>query len=194
MSSFTLELGQKAPDFELPATDGKTYRLSDFADAKVLVIFFTCNHCPYVVGSNESTRATAEKFADQGVQFIGINSNSTNTKPLDALEGMTEEMEKQQFPWIYVKDQSQDVAVAYGAMRTPHFYVFNQDRELIYTGRALDNPKDTEKATVNDLENALAEHLAGKEITTPLTNPLGCNVKWEGKEKYWMPPEACDLV
>ena len=81
--AFTLEIGQSAPDFSLPATDGKTYSLADFADAPVLVVFFTCNHCPYVLGSDEVTRQTAEKFMPQGVRFIGINSNSVNTHPED---------------------------------------------------------------------------------------------------------------
>ncbi|SFL47208.1 Peroxiredoxin [Gracilibacillus orientalis] len=192
--AFTLELGQKAPDFMLPATEGKSYSLADFHDANVLVVFFTCNHCPFVVGSNEVTRATAEKYVDQGVKFVGINSNSVNTKPDDSFEVMVEQMEEEKYPWVYLHDESQDVAKAYGALRTPHFYVFNQNRELIYTGRGLDDPRESEKATVNDLQNALSEHLAGKEISTPLTNPLGCNVKWHGEDEHWMPAEACDLV
>ncbi|WP_208585707.1 thioredoxin family protein [Gracilibacillus suaedae] len=192
--AFTLELGEKAPDFKLPATDGKTYSLADFNDANVLVVFFTCNHCPFVVGSNEVTRATAEKFTDQGVKFVGINSNSVNTKPDDSFEVMVEQMEEKKFPWIYLHDESQDVAKTYGALRTPHFYVFDQNRKLVYTGRGLDNPRESEKATVNDLENALSEHLAGEEISTPLTNPIGCNIKWHGKDEHWMPAEACDLV
>ena len=77
--AFTLQLGDQAPDFKLPATDGNTYELSDFDDADVLVIFFTCNHCPYVIGSDEVTRRTVEKFAPEGVKFVGINSNSKNT-------------------------------------------------------------------------------------------------------------------
>lgn len=74
--AFTLQLGEKAPDFKLPATDGRTYQLSDFDNVSVLVIFFTCNHCPYVINSDEVTRQTAEKFASQGVRFVGINTNS----------------------------------------------------------------------------------------------------------------------
>ena len=84
--------------------------------------------------------------------------------------------------------------MAYGALRTPHFYVFDEERNLIYTGRGVDNPRETEKMTINDLENVLEEYLAGKEISTPLTNPIGCNVKWEGEDAHWMPAEACDLV
>lgn len=192
--AFTLEIGDSAPDFKLPATDGNTYQLSDFDDDATLVVFFTCNHCPYVVGSDEVTRETVNKFSPQGVKFVGINANSKNTKPDDDFDHMVARMEEHKFPWLYLHDESQDVALAYGALRTPHFYVFNQERKLVYTGRAVDNPKDTSKMTVNDLERALEEHLAGKPISVPLTNPLGCNVKWEGKDAHWMPAEACDLV
>ena len=191
---FTLQLGDQAPDFELPATDGSSYKLSDFDDAKVLVISFTCNHCPYVTGSDEVTRKTAEKFADQGVRFVGINSNSKVTHADDDFDHMVERMNEHQFPWHYLYDESQEVALSYGALRTPHFYVFDQERKLVYTGRSVDSPMDTSQMAVNDLENALEEHLAGNEIKTPLTNPIGCNVKWEGQDAHWMPAEACDLV
>jgi peroxiredoxin len=192
--AFTLQIGDKALDFKLPATDGNTYRLSDFQDAEVLVIFFTCNHCPFVTGSDEVTRQTAEKFIPQGVKFVGINSNSVNTYPEDSFEHMVERMRTHKFPWLYLYDEPQEVALAYGALRTPHFYVFDQDRKLIYTGRGVDNPRDTSKMTVNDLERALEEHLAGKPVSVPLTNPIGCNVKWDGRDAHWMPPDACDLV
>ncbi len=192
--AFTLELNEKAKDFSLPATDGNTYSLADFDDADVLVIFFTCNHCPYVIGSDEVTRAIAEKFAARGVKFVGINSNSKNTYPEDDFPHMVERMKEHQFPWVYLYDESQEVAMAYGALRTPHFFVFDKDRKLIYCGRAIDSPRDTSKMTVNDLDIALEEHLSGKPITTPLTNPIGCNVKWEGQDKHWMPADACDLV
>ena len=192
--AFTLDIGDSARDFTLPATDGKTYSLTDFDGAKVLVVFFTCNHCPYVIGSDEVTRKTVEKYQDKGVAFVGINSNSPNTYPEDDFDHMVERMAEHKFPWTYLYDATQEVALDYGALRTPHFYVFDTDRKLIYTGRAIDNPKESDKATVNDLENALEEHLAGKEISVKLTNPLGCNVKWDQKDAHWMPAEACDLV
>ncbi|MCK4748257.1 MAG: hypothetical protein KAT15_14505, partial [Bacteroidales bacterium] len=91
-------------------------------------------------------------------------------------------------------DESQEVALAYGALRTPHFYVFNRDRKLVYTGRAVDQPRDASAITVNDLDRALEELTTGKAVTVPVTNPIGCNVKWEGKEQHWMPADACDLV
>ena len=192
--AFTLQIGDKAPDLVLPATDGKTYRLGDFKDAKVLVVFFTCNHCPFVLGSDEVTRQTATKYAPQGVRFVGINSNSKVTHPEDDFGHMVERMKAEKFPWVYLYDESQDVARAYGALRTPHFYVLNRERKLVYTGRGVDNPRETSRMTVNDLDRALGEHLAGKPVSVPLTNPIGCNVKWEGQDAHWMPAEACDLV
>ncbi len=192
--SFTLQLGAKAPDFTLPATDGKSYRLADFADADVLVVFFTCNHCPYVIGSDEITRATVDTFSKRGVAFIGINANSVNTYAEDSFEHMVERMKEHRFPWVYAYDESQEVARAYGALRTPHFFVFDKHRELVYTGRGIDNPRNGAEATVNDLENALEDILAARPVQNPLTNPIGCNVKWDGQDAHWMPADACDLV
>jgi len=191
--AFTLQIGDEAPGFELPATDGNTYRLADFDD-RVLVIFFTCNHCPYVIGSDEVTRQTAEQFGAQGVRFVGINSNSVNTYAEDSFDHMVERMRSHRFPWLYLHDESQEVARLYGALRTPHFYVFDQDRRLVYTGRGVDNPRDTSQMSTNDLATALEEHLAGNPVSVPMTNPIGCNVKWEGQDEHWMPPDACDLV
>ena len=192
--AYTLKIGDKAPDFSLPATNGRTYSLEDFNDLVVIVIYFTCNHCPYVKGSEEITRRTAEKFADSGVVFVAINSNSANTYPEDSFEDMVKKMKRIKFPWVYLHDRTQEVARAYGALKTPHFFVFDRHRKLIYTGRGVDNPGDRSKVKVNDLANALSEHLAGKPVTVPVTNPIGCNIKWEGKDAHWMPPEACDLV
>ena len=192
--AFTLQIGESAPEFQLPATDGNTYGLSDLAGADVLVVFFTCNHCPFVTGSDEVTRQTALKYADQGVKFVGINSNSINTHPNDDFPHMVQRMDEEKFPWLYLFDATQEVALAYGALRTPHFFVFDNDRKLIYTGRGVDNPRETAKMTVNDLDRALAEHLSGQPVSVTLTNPLGCNVKWDGQDAHWMPVEACDLV
>jgi len=192
--AFTLQIKDKAPDFNLIATDGIRYKLNDFKSSKLLVIFFTCNHCPYVIGSDEDTRELADKYIPHGVEFVGINSNSANTYEEDDYDHMVSRMEENDFPWVYLYDESQNVAMAYGALRTPHFYLFNQARKLIYTGRAVDNPRNTSKLAVRDLERAIEEYLSGKEISVPVTNPIGCNVKWDGKDKHWMPADACDLI
>lgn len=192
--SYTLEIGAPAPDFSLPATDGKIYSLKNFLAAKALVIFFTCNHCPYATGCHEATQRTAEKFKKDGIVFIGINSNSKNTYPEDSFEHMIERMKVHKYPWVYLYDEGQQIARKFGALKTPHFFVFDQDRKLIYTGRSIDTPKDPSKMKVDDLERALTEYLSKKPISVPKTNPIGCNIRWEGKPAHWMPPEACDLV
>jgi len=191
---FTLPLGAKAPHFDLPGTAGSNHSLDSVADAKVVVIFFTCNHCPYVTGSDEVTRATAQKYASAGVRFVGINSNSAHVYPEDDFAGMQRRMEQQRFPWLYLRDESQEVARAYGALRTPHFFVFDAERALVYTGRGVDKPRDTTQMTVNDLDRTLAELTSGKAVSVAMTNPIGCNVKWSGQENHWMPADACDLV
>ncbi|MDX2444626.1 MAG: thioredoxin family protein [Bacteroidales bacterium] len=192
--AYTLKIGSKAPDFYLPATDGNSYSLDDFAKNDILVVFFTCNHCPYVIGSDEITRKTAEKYASNGVRFIAINSNSPNTYPVDDFSNMVKRMEQYKFPWLYLADANQDTARNYGALVTPHFYVFDKERKLVYTGRATDSPRDASRISVNNLDDTLKDLIADKTISIPLTNPIGCNVKWEGKDAHWMPPEAVDLV
>lgn len=191
--AYTLSIGDLAPDYCLKGTDGIYHSLSDFNN-KWLVIFFTCNHCPYVLGSDEVTRETAAKFAPHGFCFVAINSNSPNTYAEDSYENMVVRMKENKFPWLYLHDQTQETAIAYGALKTPHFYVFDSARKLVYTGRAVDQPRDASKITVNDLDRTLAELMAGSQVSVPVTNPIGCNIKWEGKDRKWMPPEACDLV
>ncbi|MDP2336444.1 MAG: thioredoxin family protein [Bacteroidota bacterium] len=191
---YTLQIYDQAPDFNLKATDGKSYKLSSFSEAAILVVFFTCNHCPYVLGSDEETRKTADYFQPEGVRFVAINSNSPNTYSEDSFENMVSRMNENHFPWLYLYDEMQEVALAYGALKTPHFFVFNEGRKLVYNGRAVDQPRDASKITVNDLDRALSELLAGREVSIPVTNPIGCSIKWEGKDRKWMPPEACDLV
>ena len=192
--SYTLQLGDKAPNFEnLLSTEGKLYRVQDFNNKSLKVIFFTCNHCPYVTGSDELTRTVAETFKDD-VEFIAINSNSANTYQEDSFENMVTRMESLRFPWLYLYDETQSTALDYGALKTPHFFIFNDSWRLIYTGRNTDNPRDTSQKTTNDLSNALEEAVQGKKISVPITNPIGCNIKWEGKPADWMPAEACDLI
>ena len=192
--SYTLQLGNKAPNFEnLLSTEIKLYGIKDFNSKPFKVIFFTCNHCPYVTGSDELTRNVAERFKND-VEFIAINSNSANTYQEDSFENMVTRMESLSFPWVYLHDETQKTALDYGALKTPHFFVFDSSWRLIYTGRNTDNPMDTSQKTTDDLSNALDEAIKGKEISVPITNPIGCNIKWDGKPAHWMPVEACDLI
>jgi peroxiredoxin len=192
--AFTLTLGSKAPDFNLPGVDGKDYSLASFKDAKVLVVFFSCNHCPYVVGSEERINKFQADYAPRGVAMIAINSNETENHPNDSFEHMKLRAKEKGFKYAYVRDDSQQVALAYGGLRTPHFYVFDAERKLRYTGRMDDNPRNPGKETTRELRDAVDAVLVGKAPAVPLTNPIGCNVKWKGQDHHWMPAEACDLV
>ncbi len=192
--AFTLDIGQSAPDFNLPATDGKNYSLANFKDAKLLVVVFSCNHCPYVVGSESRMIRFANDYAPRGVKMVAINSNETEQHPMDSFDLMVTRAKEKKFPWVYLRDESQEVALAYGALRTPHFYVFDGQRKLRYTGRMDNNPKNEALATTHELRDAVDAILAGQKPAMEKTNPLGCNVKWKGKENHWNPDEARDLV
>jgi len=192
--SFTLQLGQAAPDFNLRGVDDKHYTLASFKDAKLLVIAFSCNHCPYVIGSEDRMIKFAADYSPRGVQFVAINSNEDEQHPTDSFEHMVERAKAKGFKFPYLRDDTQKVALAYGALRTPHFYVFDGERKLRYTGRMDDSPRTPGKETTHELRDAVDALLAGKKPSPELTNPIGCNVKWHGKDHHWMPAEACDLV
>jgi peroxiredoxin len=192
--AFTLQIGDSAPNFSLPATDGKTYSLEDFRDTPILVIVFSCNHCPYVVGSEDRMIAFANDYSARGVKLVAVNSNSVGTYVDDSFEHMVERAAQKNFPFVYLRDESQDVALSYGALRTPHYYVFDADRALRYSGRMDDNPRNPGQESTHELRDAVEDLLAGREVAVPLTNPIGCNVKWDGKDAHWMPADACDLV
>ena len=192
--AFTVPLGGTAPDFSLPGTDGKNHALAEFKDAKLLVVVFSCNHCPYVIGSEDRMIKLATDHAPHGVRFVAINSNETDNHPTDSFEHMKQRAAEKRFPFPYLRDEDQSVARAYGALETPHFYVFDQDHKLRYTGRMDNHPKDATLATSHELRDAIDALLKGQTPPVEVTNPIGCNVKWKGKERHWMPEDACDLV
>ena len=192
--AFTLELGEKAPDFTLPGVDGNDHSLADFSDKKLLVVVFTCNHCPHAVGTEDRMVDFAKRSAAKGVGLVAINANETDNHPTDSMEHMKERSAEKGFTFPYLRDDEQSAALAYGALRTPHFYLFDADRALRYTGRFDDNTVDASLATTSELADAVDALLAGKEPAVAVTNPIGCNVKWKDRDGHWMPPEACDLV
>src|SRR6476620_11653927 len=157
--AFTLQIGQAAPEFNLRGTDGKQHSLAaDATDAKVVVIVFSCNHCPYVIGSEDRMIAFAKKYAPQGVRMVAINSNETEMHPTDSMEHMIARAKEKQFPFAYLRDDSQDVALRYGALRTPHYYLFAKDAAghwtLRYTGRMDDNPRNPGQEKTHELADA----------------------------------------
>ena len=193
--AFTLQPGDKAIPFALPATDGKTYGLDQFKDKQVLVVVFTCNHCPHAIGTEDRMIAFHNEYGPKGVGMISINSNESKGHPDDSFDKMVIRARQKGFGFPYAHDESQEVALAYGALRTPHFYVFDANRALVYTGRMDDNTLDASLAKTRELRDAVDAVLANRPAQTALTNPIGCTVKWKDRNGApWAPPEACDLV
>ena len=192
--AFTLQIGEPAPEFDLPGVDGRSYSLAGLSGCEVLVVVFSCNHCPYVVGSEDRINKFHADYASRGVGLVAINSNETVQHPTDSFEHMVDRARDRGFRFPYVRDETQQIARAYGALRTPHFFVFDRSRRLCYTGRMDDNPREPGRETTRELRDAVDAILAGRKPAVELTNPIGCNVKWAGHEEHWMPAEACDLV
>lgn len=175
----TLPLGTGAPDFSLPGTDGKTYTLASFKDAKLLVISFTCNHCPYALGVEDRFIRIAKTYHPKGVAFVAISANDAIHYPADSFANMKARAIEKCYPFPYLYDEPQTTAKAYGAVCTPHLFVFDAGRKLIYEGRIDDNWKDESAVTSPDLQNAIDAALAGQPIVTAQTNPMGCSIKWK---------------
>lgn len=173
-----LQLGELAPDFRLPAVDGKDYSLASFKDRKILVVFFTCNHCPYVQGWDDRVIALQREFGPKGVQFVGINANETAHYPDDSFEKMVVRAREKGFNWVYLRDESQEAAKVYDAACTPEFYAFDAGRKLRYHGRVDDNYQDPKAVKSHDLKNALEDLTSGREVRMPLTPAMGCSIKW----------------
>ena len=192
--AFTLQLGETAPDFSLPGVDERLYSPQNFSDSPILVLVFSCVHCPYVANSEERMMSFHSDYQKRGVAFVAINSNAETTYADDSFEGMQARAQERGFDFPFLHDKSQEVALAYGALKTPHYFVFDAQRKLRYTGRMDDRPRHPGEETTRELRDAVEDLLANREVSVPLTNPIGCNVKWEGKEKHWMPAEACDIV
>lgn len=171
--------GTPAPAFSLPGVDGKTYTLDTFADAELLVVVFTCNHCPYAQALEPRFFALAREYAPRGVRFVAINPNDAAAYPDDSFEAMKERAARLDFPFPYLRDESQQVAAAYDAACTPDIFVFDRVRKLRYNGRCDDNWKEPEKVTRQDLRRALDLLLAGQPIEFDVAPALGCSIKWK---------------
>lgn len=175
-----VELGTPAPDFELPATDGHTYSLSDFSEFDVLVVMFICNHCPYVKAVRGRLIDLAEEMSDEPVTFVAINPNDAEEYPEDSFERMEEVAEEYEYPFPYLRDESQEVARAYGAVCTPDIFVYDENRELAYRGRVDDNWKEPEKVERRDLYDAIQKLLEGERPDPEKQVPSqGCSIKWK---------------
>jgi thiol-disulfide isomerase/thioredoxin len=173
-----LELGKSAPEFSgLKATDGKTYSLNSFQDKPVLVIIFSCNHCPYVQAYENRMIAIQKDYAAKGVQLVAINSNDENAYAEDSFPEMVKRAANKHFNFVYARDADQKVVDAYGGVCTPHVFAFDKERKLSYRGR-IDDSKEEGKVTSPDLRNALDDLVSGKTVRVPDTKPFGCSIKW----------------
>lgn len=178
MATDTLQIGSVAPDFNLPATDGGSYALNSFASKKALVVIFSCNHCPYVQAYEERIMEIQKEY-EKDLQVVAINANETDNYPDDSFENMKERAQSRKFNFQYLRDDSQNVARAYGATHTPEIFLFDNDRKLAFHGKIDDNWQDPKSVKSKYLRNAIDELLAGKKISVPETFTIGCTIKWK---------------
>jgi peroxiredoxin len=174
-----MPVGTSAPAFSLPATDGNTYALDDFADAPVLVVVFTCNHCPYAIASEDRLIELARDYEGRA-RIVAINPNDARKYPDDSFESMVARAKEKAFPFPYLRDEDQSVARAYDAACTPDIFVFDRDRKLVYNGRLDDNWKEPNKVTRRDLRSVIDATLEGRAHGLAEVVPsMGCSIKWK---------------
>ena len=187
---FTLEIGAKAPSFSLKGVDDQVHSLSEYAGQRALVVVVTCNHCPAAIQYEDRLLQLQRDYAPKGVQVIAINGNETDGHPTDDFPHMVQRAQEKGFNFPYLRDDTQEVVRALGAVRTPEVFVFGPARTLCYSGRIDDNPDAPTKVKRHDLREALDEVLADRPVSVPKTQSIGCTVKWWGKDPHWMPTDA----
>ncbi len=176
--ALTLELGDNAPAFkELLGVGGKKYSLSSFAASPVLVVIFSCNHCPYVKAYEGRMVSIHRDYSNRGVQFVAINSNDEKLYPEDSYPEMVKRAKERGFRFPYLRDADQVAATEYGAVCTPHVFAFDRERMLRYRGR-IDDSREPARVTTHDLRNALDDLISGNPVRVPDTKPFGCSIKW----------------
>ena len=178
MADEPLGAGERAPGFTLPATDGKSYTLADVAGSKGTLVIFTCNHCPYAVAYQDQIIALADQFRPQGIGVVAISCNDARAYPEDSFDNMKVRAAEKKFNFPYLYDESQAVALKYGPKVTPHVFLFDSTRTLVYRGRIDDSAKE-KSVTKRELSEALAALVAGKPIPTAETVAFGCSTKWK---------------
>ncbi|MBC7451566.1 MAG: thioredoxin family protein [Cytophagales bacterium] len=174
--------GDKATDFKLKNINDKIVSLADYSTAKGFIVVFTCNHCPYAIAYEDRVEAIDKKYASKGYPVIAINPNDAASYPEDSFENMKVRAKQKGFTFPYLYDDTQNIAKAYGAQRTPHVYVLEKkgsDLIVQYVGAIDDNSQDASAVKVKYLENTVDELLAGKEVSTKETKAIGCSIKWK---------------
>ena len=175
-----LELGTKAPDFALPDPSGKVVSLGDFDDKPALLVAFICNHCPYVKHIVDGFAAFAREYGGKGLAVVAISANDAGAYPEDAPPAMAEVARAHGFTFPYLYDESQQVALAYQAICTPDFFLFDADRRLVYRGQFDDSrPKGDAPVTGASLRAAVDALLAGRPMPAAQMPSVGCSIKWK---------------
>ncbi|MBN2131711.1 MAG: thioredoxin family protein [Sedimentisphaerales bacterium] len=183
-TSTMLPLGTKAPAFSLPDTKGRTVSISDFSDAKALLVVFMCNHCPFVKHILGGFVRLAKEYRDKGVAAVAINSNDVDDYPDDRPELMAQVAREKGFSFPYLYDETQEVARAYHAACTPDFFLFDPARALVYRGQMDDSrPGSDDPVDGADLRAALDAVLAGRPVPEPQKPSMGCSIKWKAGRK-----------
>jgi len=179
LESLNIPMKSQAHDFNLPGIDDADHSLESYNDAKVLVLIFMCNHCPYVQGVIQRLINLQEDFKDKKVQFVGINSNESDNYPEDSFEKMSDYAKEWGLNFPYLHDESQKVAKIYKAQCTPDIFVYDSERKLAYHGRIDDNWQHEDQVTSQELKAAL-DALVNDEKVAEKQNPsMGCGVKWK---------------
>jgi peroxiredoxin len=174
-----LKISDKAIHFALRGVDNQEYSLANYADREAVVVFFSCNHCPYVQAWEDRIIQTQADYADRGVQFIAINANDALKYPDDSFPKMKERSQQKGFNFPYLYDEKQEIANFYGAQNTPEFFVFDKERVLCYHGALDDNFDDPNAVKSQYLRDALDAVLAGQTPTVAETPVVGCTIKWK---------------
>ncbi len=175
-----LEIGQKAPNFALPGVDGQTHTLEDLlANHRAVAVIFSCNHCPYVRAWEDRMVAIQRDYADRGVALVAINANDATRYPEDDFPHMQERARQKGFNFLYLRDESQEVARAYGATHTPHVFLLDSEGVLRYRGAIDDNYEDPAAVRQPYLRQALDALLEGAAVPVPTTEAVGCTIKWK---------------
>ncbi len=173
----TLALASEAPPFDLPGVDGADHSLDDYAEAAVLAVVWSCNHCPYVLAWERRMNAIQRDYADRGFRLVAINSNDAERYPADSFEAMKEHASDSGLLFDYLYDEDQSVARAYGPERTPEVFLFDADRRLVYHG-AIDDSRDEDAVSEHYLREAIDAVLDSRDPRTSETPAVGCSVKW----------------
>lgn len=179
MKNESLHIGSELPPFRsLRGVDGRTYSSNDFRN-EILVIVFSCNHCPYVQAYEDRMMALQRDYGSKNVQLVAINSNDEKNYPDDSFDRMVERAQKRMFNFIYLRDEDQSAADRFGATHTPQFFVFDNERKLRYSGKMDDNWKEPELVKEPFLRNALDALLGGEAVQVAETYSIGCTIKWK---------------